>query len=275
MHKKAKQNKSFALCLGSVFAVNLVLFFIKLFVGLSANSISIYSDSINSLFDSASALLTLIFVSSLGSELFSKKAEQLLSFIISCFICFSGAYFLYSSAERLMYPTPVWYNTRFLALLCFTCLAKLVLFFALRRVGTRNKSPVIHLMSTDSLLDFFISGTTVLTLLLSANGKYALDALCGIFISIVILINAAKSIIGSVKLLINFVSRDKRTKARELLEKCEAVKDIISLDFVDSSVCIAKVTFAYQADEYSEAVRKVCDDIMNLTEIKVFIVGDK
>ncbi|MBO5433575.1 MAG: cation transporter [Clostridia bacterium] len=95
------KNKALLFSVLGVLLINLILFLVKLSVGLSANSISIYSDAINNLFDCISAVLTLCSFSVLSVGAYAEKTEQLLSFLISCFIGFSGAYFLYSSAERL------------------------------------------------------------------------------------------------------------------------------------------------------------------------------
>ena len=45
------KSKALLLSVSGVLLINLILFLVKLSVGLSANSISIYSDAINNLFD--------------------------------------------------------------------------------------------------------------------------------------------------------------------------------------------------------------------------------
>ena len=109
-----------------------------------------------------------------------------------------------------MYPTPVWYTPKYLVLMCVTAAAKLILFLVLKKAASVYSLRLVRLMATDSALDFCIGCTTVLTLLLSKNGKYAFDALCGIAISIFILISAVKGIINAVKLLLNYKSKEKR-----------------------------------------------------------------
>lgn len=264
----AKRNKAAVLCVATVLCINLLLFFTKLFIGLSANSISIYSDAINNLFDSVGALLTVCFISFLNNSSFADKCEQLLTFIISCLICFTGGYFLYSSTERLMYPTPVWYTTKYFVVLCITSAVKLMLFIILRRVAVKNNSAVVKLISTDSLLDFFIGCTTVLTLLLSAGGKYAADAVCGILISIIILISAIKSAVTAVKMLINYVSKEKREQIKNGLCKNNCVKHIQSLKFVSNNICIATIELKSDAED---TIAQALQNIKSETNITVFI----
>ena len=124
------KNTTVRICsLGIVF--NAVLFFTKLYVGLSSNSISIYSDSVNNLFDCLCATVSLcLLLSVIKSNSFSKKAlygrtEYLLSFCLCVVVFLTGAIFLYSSLERLMYPTPIWYTDKYFYILLSTAVCKL------------------------------------------------------------------------------------------------------------------------------------------------------
>ena len=250
----------------AVLTVNLILFSVKLFIGLSANSISVYSDAVNNLFDSLSGMLTLGSVFFSASGYFAKKTEQLLSLVIACFIGFSGIYFLYSSFERLMYPTPVWYTQKYFILLCATTAVKLLLYFVLKKISAKKLSPVTRLMATDSLLDFFIGLTTLLTLLLSKGGNYAFDAVCGIIISIVIIVSAVKAIVSTVKQLINYVDKEKREKIERLLISEEKIKTIYYKEFIDESICLITAEFYGTSDAEIQAL---CSTIKEQTDIQI------
>jgi divalent metal cation (Fe/Co/Zn/Cd) transporter len=179
---------------GCIFAIisNLLLFFTKLYIGLGANSIAIYSDGINNFFDCLSAAVTIICLSflwsntDLSSRSYISKAEDFLTFIISAIIGFTGLYFAYSSIERLFYPTSVSYRTKYLYILIVTAFAKLIMCAVLKALNQKSKSDILKLMSLDCILDFFITSVTAMTLLISTYGNYAADALCGIIISIII-----------------------------------------------------------------------------------------
>ena len=263
------KNKTVSAACAAVLCVNLLLFFTKLFIGLSANSISVYSDAVNNLFDSLSGALAFgsAIAVSRGSGYFAAKTEQLLSFIISCFIGFSGFYFLYSSAERLMYPTPVWYTQKYFILLCATTAAKLLLFFILRVFSRKKASPVIRLMATDSLLDFFIGLTTLLTLWLTKNGSYAFDAVCGIIISCVVLVSAVKGIVGAVKLLINYVSKEKRENIENILSSAAFINGAYEIRFADSGTCIITADFTGEDAD----IREKCELIKQQTDIEIIL----
>ncbi len=244
-----KQNGILPVC-AFAFGSNLILFFIKLYVGLSTNSISIFSDAVNNLFDSLSGLLTFICLAAVMKEanLFAKsivtKAEQLLSFIMSVIVAFAGFYFAYSSVERLMYPTPVWYTEKYLLMLILTAAAKIAMWLVYRIWSKTVTSPVVKVMSVDCILDFFITSVTVLTLFLSKNGSYSFDAIFGIVISTVIVVSAVKMMISQAGKLINYVSLDKR----------QAVEN--ALKTLSDGINTKNVTY-YSDEEHTEAYIKI------------------
>ncbi len=207
------------------FLANLTLFFVKLYVGISSNSISIFSDAVNNLFDSLSGLLSLVclgfIMRSDASSTYTvvKKSEQLLSFIMAIVVAAAGFVFAYSSLERLMYPTLVWFMTRYMTVLIGTAVAKILMFLFYRYEGKKASSPVIKVMSFDCILDFFITVITVMTLILSRNGSYAFDAVFGLVISAVIIVSAVKMIVSSAAVLINHVGADKREEIEKILSE--------------------------------------------------------
>ncbi len=207
-----------------VFGINFLLFAVKLYVGLSSNCISIYSDSVNNLFDSLTGILGFALLLSSARQtdpvaLYkNKKNEQLLSFVVSVTVAFSAFYFAYNSLERLTYPTPVTFAMKYLVIILMTAAVKLIMFLFLRLYAKKSGSETVRLISLDSLLDFFITSVTALTLLLSVNGRYALDALGGLGISGVILFTAVKNIISSLSYLTESPEKEKREKLAVLLE---------------------------------------------------------
>lgn len=190
------------------FVCNMLLFGVKLYVGLASGSISIYSDGINNFFDCLSGALAFGTIIALGriqneeAERIVKRTQHLLSFIMSVIVAISGFYFAYNSLERFVYPTPVNYMTKYLWLIIGTTLVKFLMIFVFRFLGKKASSPVIRVMAVDGILDFFVSGVTVLTLVLTKSGGYAYDAVCGLAIGILITVGAIKLVVSSVKAII-------------------------------------------------------------------------
>ncbi len=216
----------------AVFTVNFLLFGVKLYIGLASNAISIFSDAINNLFDALSVLLTfavltvLVRAADRNTARMLQKSEQLFSFLISIVIVFTGLYFAYSALERFMYPAPVWYTPPYLWTLVGTALVKLGLFLLLRRKNRRLDSPVLKMIAFDSLLDFFITCFTVLTLLLSESASFSFDALFGLIISIAITVPAVRMLISAGQSLINYVPAEKRAAVNEVLAASPAAEKL-------------------------------------------------
>ena len=208
-----------------LFLVNLILFASKLYIGLASNSISIFSDSVNNLFDSLSVLLTfsvltvMLKTADKKTVSMAENGEQLFSFLISVIIVLTGFYFAYSSLERFMYPTPVWYTSLYLWVLIISAFIKLIMFVFLRLAYKRLSSEVLKIISVDSLLDFFITFASVLTLLLSSAEHFSFDALFGLLISAAIIVPGIRLLLSSGASLINFVPTVKRESVNEIIDK--------------------------------------------------------
>lgn len=220
----------------SVFILNFILFALKLYVGLSSNSISIYSDGINNFFDGISAVTGIICFMILAKSRDlsfasrSGKTEQLLSFFLSAVILITGFVFLYNSSERLMYPAPMWFTVSYFYMIAATVLVKLGMFFMLKRQSKKTDSGVIKMMALDSLADFFITAVTLITLLVSQKGGFSVDAYAGIAISVIILISGIKSFKEGLVGIIGFPSGETRNKIEKLLSEY-GISDEAELEF--------------------------------------------
>ncbi len=230
------------------FVANLILFLVKLYIGLRTNSISIYSDAVNNMFDALSGAVTFAFLyyilkksnESTGGML--KKSEQLFSFVISITVVAAGFYFAYTSLERLIYPTPVWFSTLYAAVVAGTAVAKAAMYFIYHGFEKKCGSPVVRVMRFDCILDMFITIVSVITLLVSQYSDYAIDAVCGLVISTVILISAAKMLVSNAKKLINFVPSATREKVDAVFAEYSDEISIKELDYHndgDSVICYA------------------------------------
>ena len=184
------------------------MFLLKLYVGLSSNSISIYSDGINNLLDSLSGILaTVCFLWAIrrteeNKEKVLFRTEALVSFIMSLAVVFSAICFGYNSLERFMYPTPVWYTDKYFIIILFTLWAKLCMLISFHIMKKKTTSPITRVFAFDGVLDVFISAVTLLTLILAKNGTYSADAVIGVIISIFMITGSIKLLVSSVKKII-------------------------------------------------------------------------
>ena len=184
------------------------MFLLKLYVGLSSNSISIYSDGINNLLDSLSGILaTVCFLWAVrrteeNKEKVLFRTEALVSFIMSLAVVFSAICFGYNSLERFMYPTPVWYSHKYFFIILFTLIVKIIMLIVFRIIKKKTTSPITEIFAFDGMLDVFISSITLLTLMLAKNGTYSADAIIGVIISIFMITGSIKLLVSSIKNII-------------------------------------------------------------------------
>ena len=270
------KNKAVIPACAVAFSANFILFCIKLYVGLASNSISIYSDGINNLFDSLSGLLSVVclwfVLKDAGGFVKTSlnKTEQLLSFVLSVLVSGAGFVFAYSSLERLMYPTPIWFQIKFLTVLAATAVVKLLLFFYFRYQWKKTGSAVVKVLTYDSLLDMFVTLITIMGFAISNYGTYAVDALCGIVISVMIVISAVKMVVSSCRKLINCVDKDKKDAVEKLLQGYGITKENSRIVF--SAEDEYKAFLETEKPVGDDMISEIRSDMLQKTGIQLYIV---
>ena len=186
-------------------AVNFGLFLIKLYISISANSLSIYCDAVNNLADTLSCIVALVgFI--LMKKLDARRSERvqaLSALLIGIAVAVTGFYFAYNGVEKIMYPTVVSFSKKYALLVLITVFVKLFLGVFYVSVNKRRHSAVIKTLITDSFLDSGITLTVLLGFSLTAKIHYAIDGLFAIVIGIAVTVSAVKTIFMQAKYLIN------------------------------------------------------------------------
>ncbi len=184
---------------------NFLLFLIKLYVGISSNSLAIYCDAVNNLgdtFSCAVALLGFYLVKRLN-ERKSLRTQSLCTFIISLVITVSGVYFVYNGLERIMYPLPITYSRKYAVIITATIFAKILMGMMYAFFNNKAQSPMLKALVLDSFLDCFVTVFAVMGLLLVTKVNYAVDGVFAIITGSIITVFAIKNIIQQSKFLIN------------------------------------------------------------------------
>ena len=185
--------------------LNLSLFLVKLYIGISANSLSIYCDAINNLGDTFAcgvALLGFVLIKKSG-ERQSARAQSLCTFVISLFIAVTGIYFVYNGSERLLYPLPVSYSLKYAVAISATIVVKILMGLMYKAFDKRVNSPVLKALSLDSFLDCFITLAALMSLILIQRVNFAVDGTFAIITGSIITVSAIKNIISEAKFLVN------------------------------------------------------------------------
>ena len=258
------------------FSANLLLFGVKLYVGLAANSITVFSDAVNNLFDALSGgvsfagLFAISRMADPSAAATLKKGEQLFSCVISVILSFTAALFAYQSLERLLYPTPVWYTPLHLWALLGTALCKALMFFVFRSAARKEASPVARLMAADSLLDLCITLIGALTLWLSARETFRVDAVCGLVISVLIAVPAVKNVIAAAAGLVGYVPAKKRAAVNGILADAVGRGEIAAMrylvDDAETTLLLTVLPAAALSDRAAEIERETGVRVRIITE---------
>ena len=186
--------KSYGILSGIVGIIaNMILFIIKLFSGLTMNSIAIISDAFNNLSDSISSVITLI-----GSRLSGKPPDkehpyghgryEYISSLIVAFIIFTMGYQLLLEAfEKIIHPEPIYWNTPVIIILILSILIKIWLFLFNRQIAKKLNSTLIMANARDSLSDVVASTGVIAGTIASKFMALPLDGILGVVISLFIL----------------------------------------------------------------------------------------
>lgn len=172
--------------------VNVLLFIIKLSVGLLVSSIAIMADAFNNLSDAASSLITI-----LGFKLSNKPAdrehpfghgriEYLSALIVAFMVMLVGLQFIKSSFERIINPAPVTFELIPFILLFISIFLKVWLSKFNKFIGDKINSAALKASSVDALGDVFTSTCVVISFLAANFTTFPIDGYIGMIVAIFI-----------------------------------------------------------------------------------------
>lgn len=173
--------------------INLILFFIELFIGIFLNSISLIADAFHDLADVSSSVVTL-----LGFKLSIKPAdkkhpfghgriEYLSSLLVSAIILLVGFEFIKTSFLRVLSPQPVKFNLISFIIIIIAIPLKIWLSHFNKYLGKKINSTTLLATGTDALNDVFILCGVIFSLMVSGVFNVSIDGYVGIIVALIIL----------------------------------------------------------------------------------------
>lgn len=173
--------------------VNLLLFVLKLTVGLLINSISVTADVFNNLSDMASSVVTM-----LGFKLASLPADEdhpyghgrleyFSGLIVSVLVMYVGIQFFATSIKRIINPSPLEFQWVPIILLMISILAKVWISIFNQKIGDKINSSALKASALDARGDVLISSTVIVGLLFSHFTAIEIDGYVGLFVAIMII----------------------------------------------------------------------------------------
>ncbi len=210
---------------------NLLLFIIKLIVSLITSSQSMMADTMNSLGDIFSSLMTWI-----GNKIASKpkdhdhnlghgKAEYIYSLFISVIIMIMAITLIKDSFFSLFSPTEYHFSIWLVIVCLITILSKVSLYIYIHHLSKDFDSLLLKANAKDHLYDAFITCINLSAILLTQYGIYFIDGIAGIFIALWIFYQGFKICKESYDVLMDkTMNPKKRSEVLKIIKKYPNVK---------------------------------------------------
>lgn len=192
--KSAAVRTSYGLLVSVVGIIcNLILFLVKLGIGMVLNSIAVTADAFNNLSDATSSIVGFV-----GTKLANRPADREHPFghgryehvaaLIVAFLVFEvGITCLKSSFGKILHPEVVDYQFILVVILVLSILLKLWLALINRKLGNRIDSAIMKATSTDAFGDVGITSATVISILVSRFAGVNIDGYIGTVVSLFVL----------------------------------------------------------------------------------------
>ena len=172
---------------------NLLLFGLKLLVGIVSGAVSITADAMNNLSDATSSVVTLV-----GFKLAEKPADEdhpygharyeyLSGLAVAAMIIVIGFELAKSSVEKIITPTAVAFSVPVLLVLVGSVLVKLWLSHFQKHLGQRIRSAALLAAATDSCNDVLATGAVLAALTVEHFTNLRIDGFVGLGVAVFIL----------------------------------------------------------------------------------------
>ncbi|NLK99505.1 MAG: cation transporter [Clostridiales bacterium] len=174
---------------------NVLLFAVKLIVGMIINSVSVMADAFNNLSDAASSVISFI-----GVKLAERPAdkehpfghgrlEYIAALAVSFLILQVGLTLFKSSFAKILRPEEVIFNPVLIGILVLSILVKVWLMFFNRKLGKRIKSTVMLATAADSMGDVLVTSATVISAIIAGLTGWQIDGYMGLVVSIFVILS--------------------------------------------------------------------------------------
>ena len=235
---------------------NLVLFGVKLIIGILVNAVAIMSDAFNNLTDSFSSIVG-IFSAKVSNKKPDKdhpfghgRIEYISTLIVAFIIVLVGFELLTTSGEKLLVglgfkegniETIASGMTLYISLgiLTVSLLVKFWMYSYNKYLGNKVNSSVMLATSADSISDVLTSAAIIIATLLGAlllkENYFYLDASMGIIVSIIICINGIKIVFETIGDLLGRPADKEQMEELELIimsnDKILGIHDLMIHDY--------------------------------------------
>ena len=168
---------------------NVLLFSVKLAIGLILSSLAVTADAFNNLSDAASSIISFVGVKMAGKPADAEhpfghgRIEYIAALIVSFLVIEVGFTFYKSSISKIMHPEEITFDPVPFIILILSILVKLWMAFFNNKLGKRIDSKVMLATAADSLGDVITTSATVISIVICHFTSINVDAIAGLIVS--------------------------------------------------------------------------------------------
>lgn len=168
---------------------NVLLFSVKLAIGLILSSLAVTADAFNNLSDAASSIISFVGVKMAGKPADAEhpfghgRIEYIAALIVSFLVIEVGFTFFKSSISKIMHPEEITFDPVPFIILILSILVKLWMAFFNNKLGKRINSKVMLATAADSLGDVITTSATVISIVICHFTSINVDAIAGLIVS--------------------------------------------------------------------------------------------
>ena len=172
---------------------NVLLFSVKLTIGLILSSLAVTADAFNNLSDAASSIISFIGVKMAGKPADAEhpfghgRIEYIAALIVSFLVIEVGFTFFKSSISKILHPEEISFDLVPFVILILSILVKLWMAFFNNKLGKRIDSKVMLATAADSLGDVITTSATVLSIIICHFTSINVDAIVGLIVSAIVI----------------------------------------------------------------------------------------
>lgn len=168
---------------------NVLLFSVKLAIGLILSSLAVTADAFNNLSDAASSIISFVGVKMAGKPADAEhpfghgRIEYIAALIVSFLVIEVGFTFFKSSISKIMHPEEITFDPVPFIILILSILVKLWMAFFNNKLGKRIDSKVMLATAADSLGDVITTSATVISIVICHFTSINVNAIAGLIVS--------------------------------------------------------------------------------------------
>lgn len=172
---------------------NVLLFSVKLTIGLILSSLAVTADAFNNLSDAASSIISFIGVKMAGKPADAEhpfghgRIEYIAALIVSFLVIEVGFTFFKSSISKILHPEEISFDLVPFVILILSILVKLWMAFFNNKLGKRIDSKVMLATAADSLGDVITTSATVFSIIICHFTSINVDAIAGLIVSAIVI----------------------------------------------------------------------------------------